>query len=374
MTPERTPETSPQRTPEKTPVPGPEQSPGPTTGTAPGARFHHQDAPCRSDLPSGRHSSRPEDAGHDTSHGSHHAANHHDHAAGASRGRLAIALGLTTTVLVAEIVTAHLTGSLALLADAGHMLTDTAGLVMALVAAHLSTRPRTERSTWGLRRAEVLGAGLQAGMLAVVGVLVGVRALGALLGGAQVEAPGMLVMGVVGLAANLVSLCVLARGREDSLNMRAAFLEVANDTLGSLGVIVAALVVATTGWTGADAVASLVIVALIVPRAAALLRATGSVLMEQAPSELDLAEVRGHLRSVEHVEEVHDLHVWTVASGLAVLTAHVVVRDQCLRDGHAEQILHSLQECVTSHFPVRIEHATFQVEPARHRDHEHLGH
>ncbi|AYD90792.1 cation transporter [Actinomyces sp. 2119] len=355
-------------------MPGPEQSPGPTTGTAPGARFHHQDAPCRSDLPSGRHSSRPEDAGHDTSHGSHHAANHHDHAAGASRGRLAIALGLTTTVLVAEIVTAHLTGSLALLADAGHMLTDTAGLVMALVAAHLSTRPRTERSTWGLRRAEVLGAGLQAGMLAVVGVLVGVRALGALLGGAQVEAPGMLVMGVVGLAANLVSLCVLARGREDSLNMRAAFLEVANDTLGSLGVIVAALVVATTGWTGADAVASLVIVALIVPRAAALLRATGSVLMEQAPSELDLAEVRGHLRSVEHVEEVHDLHVWTVASGLAVLTAHVVVRDQCLRDGHAEQILHSLQECVTSHFPVRIEHATFQVEPARHRDHEHLGH
>ena len=124
----------------------------------------------------------------------------------------------------------------------------------------------------------------------------------------------------------------------------------------------------------ADAVASLVIAAMIAPRALMLLRAATAVLMERTPVGLDLAEVRAHLLSVEHVEEVHDLHAWTVASGLPVLSAHVVVRDDCLRDGHAAQILHALQDCVTEHFPIRVEHATFQIEPARHRAHEHLAH
>ena len=304
--------------------------------------------------------------------GSAHPHNHsHDHAAGASRGRLAVVLALVAAVLVAEVVTGLLTGSLALLADAGHMLTDSMGLVIALAAAHLSTRPPTDRSTWGMRRAEVIGAALQAGMLAVVGVVVGVRAVLDLLAPGRVEADGMLVMGVIGLAANIASMLILAGGRGSSLNARAAFLEVVSDALGSVGVIAAAGVVALTGWTRADAVASLVIVALIVPRAVGLLRAAGRVLMDFTPEALDLAEVRRHVLEVDHVEEVHDLHAWTVASDLPVLTAHVVVRDECLRDGHCEGILDSLQTCVAEHFPVPIEHATFQLEPAAHREHEH---
>ena len=308
---------------------------------------------------------------HDHSPASEHSHGHtHGHGAGASRGRLLVALCLSATVLVAEIVTALLTGSLALLADAGHMLTDVAGLVMALTAAHLSTRPATDRSTWGMRRAEVIGAALQAGMLAVVGVLVAFKAVHNLVEPPQVEASGMLVMGVIGLVANVIALLVLAGGHGDNLNMRAAFLEVLNDALGSVGVIIAAVIVAYTGWTRADAAVSLVIAALILPRAISLLRSAGHVLMGFTPKELDLAQVRTHMLGVDHVEEVHDLHAWTVASGMPVLTAHVVVRDECLRDGHTEEILDRLQSCVAEHFPVKIQHATLQIEPVSHLDHE----
>ncbi len=305
-----------------------------------------------------------------------HAHGHsHNHGAGASRGRLLIALCLSVTVLVAEIITALLTGSLALLADAGHMLTDVVGLVMALVAAHLSTRPATDRSTWGMRRAEVIGAALQAGMLAVVGAFVAFKAIHNLLVAPQVEASGMLVMGVIGLVANVIALVVLSGGRGgdghgENLNMRAAFLEVLNDALGSVGVIIAAAIVARTGWTRADAVVSLLIAVLILPRAVALLRSALAVLMDFTPKELDLAQVRTHMLGVDHVEEVHDLHAWTVASGMPVLTAHVVVRDECLRDGHTEEILDRLQSCVAEHFPVRIQHATLQLEPVSHLEHE----
>ena len=297
----------------------------------------------------------------------------HNHGAGASRGRLLVALCLSVTVLTAEIVTALLTGSLALLADAGHMLTDVVGLVMALIAAHLSGLPATDRSTWGMRRAEVIGAALQAGMLAVVGVFVAFKAIHNLLVAPQVEASGMLVMGVIGLVANVIALLVLSGGHasnSDNLNMRAALLEVLNDALGSVGVIIAAAVVARTGWARADAVVSLIIAALILPRAVALLRSALAVLMDFTPKELDLAQVRTHMLGVDHVEEVHDLHAWTVASGMPVLTAHVVVRDECLRDGHTEEILDRLQNCVAEHFPVRIQHTTLQLEPVSHLEHE----
>ena len=297
----------------------------------------------------------------------------HNHGAGASRGRLLVALCLSVTVLTAEIVTALLTGSLALLADAGHMLTDVVGLVMALIAAHLSGLPATDRSTWGMRRAEVIGAALQAGMLAVVGVFVAFKAIHNLLVAPQVEASGMLVMGVIGLVANVIALLVLSGGHtsnSDNLNMRAALLEVLNDALGSVGVIVAAAVVARTGWARADAVVSLIIAALILPRAVTLLRSALAVLMDFTPKELDLAQVRTHMLEVDHVEEVHDLHAGTVASGLPVLTAHVVVRDECLRDGHTEEILDRLQNCVAEHFPVRIQHTTLQLEPVSHLEHE----
>lgn len=301
----------------------------------------------------------------------------HDHEHGAAstgRGRIAIALAITATVLVAEVVGAAITGSLALLVDAAHMLTDAGGLVIALTAATLARRPATARRTWGWQRAEVLGATLQAAVLLAVGVFVVVEAIRRLWEPPEIAAPELLVFGVIGLVANIAAILVLASGRKDSFNMRAAFLEVLNDALGSVAVIVAAVIIWTTGFQAADAIAAVLIGALIVPRAVVLLRDTTNVLLESTPKGLDLDDVREHLLEVPHVQAVHDLHVTQIATGLPVLTAHVVVDDGCFFDGHAPQLLEQLQSCVAEHFPVQIEHSTFQLEMASHGDQEHPTH
>jgi cobalt-zinc-cadmium efflux system protein len=301
----------------------------------------------------------------------------HDHApavAGDHRPRLAIAFGLTSTVLVAQAVGALMTRSLALLVDTAHMLTDAAGLLMALIAAHLSTKPATSRRTWGYRRAEVLGALAQSAVLLAVGVYVLIEGVQRLFDPPEVPSTELVVFGVIGLVANVAAIAVLAGGRSANFNLRAAFLEVLNDALGSVGVIVAAIVIATTGWQQADAVAGLLIGALIVPRAIKLLLETSAVLLESTPAGLDLDAVREHLLGVEHVTAVHDLHATLVATNLPVVTAHVVVDDSCFGDGHTARILDQLQECLETHFPVSVEHSTFQIEPASHRTHERLGH
>lgn len=301
----------------------------------------------------------------------------HDHGqaltAAADRRRLALVLAITGSVLVAEVVGAIWTGSLALLADAGHMLTDAAGLVLALLAAHLVTRPATRRRTWGFQRAETLAAAAQALLLLAVGVYVCVEGIRRLFEPPEVASIGMLVFGVVGLVGNVICIAVLARSRTANLNLRAAFLEVVNDALGSVAVIVAAVVIATTGWTRADAVVSLVIAGLILPRTVTLLRDTGRVLLESTPVGLDLDDVRHHILEVPHVQGVHDLHASQIATGLPVLSAHVVVDDDCFRDGHIPQLLDQLQACVADHFPVSVEHSTFQFEPVSHSQHE-TGH
>ncbi|WP_166851436.1 cation diffusion facilitator family transporter [Isoptericola sp. BMS4] len=301
--------------------------------------------------------------GHDHSH-AHGAADH--------RGRLAAAFGISAAILLVQLAGAVLTGSLALLVDTVHMLTDVGGLGLALFAAHLSLRPPSPRRTWGLRRAEVLAALAQAAILLVVGVYVLVQTVLRLLDPPEIPSTELVVFGVVGLAGNVVALAVLAGGRGASLNLRAAFLEVLNDALGSVGVIVAAIVIATTGWQRADAVAALLIGALILPRALKLLREAGAVLLESTPPGLDLGEVRTHLMRVEHVREVHDVHASLIATGLPVLSAHVVVDSGCFTDGHAGRILDELQACVAEHFDV--EHSTFQVEPDTHPEHEHPTH
>jgi cobalt-zinc-cadmium efflux system protein len=308
---------------------------------------------------------------HDHGHGAGHS---HGPADADHRGRLAVAFGITCTVLVAQAVGAVLTGSLALLVDTAHMLTDAAGLAMALVAANLVRRPSTSRRTWGFRRAEVLGALAQSAVLLAVGVYVLIEGVQRLFTPPEVPSAELIVFGVIGLVANVASILVLASSRSANFNLRAAFLEVLNDALGSVGVIVAAIVIATTGWQQADAVAGLLIGALIVPRAVRLLRETGAVLLESTPPGLDLDAVREHLLGVEHVRAVHDLHASLVATGLPVLTAHVVVDDSCFGDGHTARILDQLQGCLATHFEISVEHSTFQIEPASHRTHEHLGH
>ncbi|MGO4958118.1 cation diffusion facilitator family transporter [Luteococcus sp. Sow4_B9] len=300
----------------------------------------------------------------------------HDHAGHTSnRTRLGIALAITSTVLVAEVVGAALTGSLALLVDAAHMLTDAMGLAVALVAAHLMTRAASPRRTWGWARAEVVAAAAQAAVLLCVGCYAVVEAIQRLVSPPEIAPHGLALVGALGLVANLVSLAVLAGGRGENLNMRAAFLEVANDALGSIAVLVAAAVIAWTGWSRADSVAGLVVAALILPRALVLLRNSTSILLESTPHGLDLAQVREHMLGQPHVLGVHDLHASTVATGLPVLTSHVVLDDECFSDGHSLAILEQLQQCLASHHAVSIEHCTLQLESAAigqaHQDHLH---
>ncbi|GAA0288126.1 cation diffusion facilitator family transporter [Kineococcus aurantiacus] len=295
----------------------------------------------------------------------------HGHDARQNRRRLAAALAVTGTVLVVEAVGAAVSGSLALLADAGHVLTDVAGLVLALLAATLAARPASAQRTWGYRRAEVLAATAQAAALLAIGVFVLVEGVQRLARPPEVHSGAMVVFGVVGLLGNLLALWLLLRGSgEANVNVRAAVLEVVNDALGSVAVLVAATVIALTGWTRADAVVSLLIGVLIVPRTLKLLRETTSVLLESTPPGLDLEDVRRHLLELPHVHAVHDLHASLITSGLPVLSAHVVLDESCFRDGHAPEILDRLQACVAEHFPVAVEHATFQLEPVGHAGHE----
>jgi cobalt-zinc-cadmium efflux system protein len=301
----------------------------------------------------------------------------HDHGARGLEGHrrpLAVAFAITAAILVAEVVGALVTGSLALLVDAAHMLTDAGGLALALFAAHLSLRAPTSHRTWGLRRAEVLAALGQSAVLLAVGVYVLVEGIGRLWSPPEIPPGELIVFGIVGLAGNLAALLVLFSRRSASFNMRAAFLEVVNDALGSVAVIAAAIVIAATGWQRADAVAALLIGLLILPRAAKLLWETTSVLLESTPPGLDLDAVRAHLLDVEHVREVHDVHASLIATGLPVLSAHVVVENECFQSGHAGRILDQLQDCVANHFAIAVEHSTFQIEPASHVDHEYPGH
>ncbi|MFD7552646.1 cation diffusion facilitator family transporter [Streptomyces sp. NPDC059578] len=305
-------------------------------------------------------------AGHD--HGHTHGAPLTGTAAAAYRGRLRIALSITLTVLVMEVIGGVVTGSLALVADAAHMATDAVGLGMALLAIHFANRPPSVNRTFGFARAEILAALANCLLLLGVGGYVLYEAVQRFITPTETEGGLTVVFGLIGLVANLVSLSLLMRGQKESLNVRGAFLEVLSDALGSLAVVISALVIMSTGWQAADPVASLVIGLMIIPRTVKLLRETLNVLLESAPKGVDMEEVRSHILGLEGVEEVHDLHAWTITSGMPVLSAHVVVSEEVLnRTGH-ERMLHDLQHCLGDHFDVA--HCTFQLEPSGHAAHE----
>ena len=297
----------------------------------------------------------------------------HGHAAGRAgdRRRLRFVLAVTAAVMVVELVGAWLAGSLALLADAGHMATDVAALVLALGASYVATLPGGPRSTFGYHRAEILAALVNALVLLVVCGYLLYAGLGRLTNPVDVEAGPMIAFASVGLVANGVSMLVLSRSETGSLNLRGAATEVLGDLLGSLLAVVAGVVILTTGWLQADAVASLAIAVLILPRSLVLLRDSAAVLLEIAPTDLDLDEVQAHLRAMPGVVDVHDLHAWTITSGIPSLSAHVTVTDEALEEHGVGGILDRLCHCTVEDFGVR--HATFQVEPVTHRQHEDLG-
>jgi cobalt-zinc-cadmium efflux system protein len=297
----------------------------------------------------------------------------HDHgqavsAAARQRDRLKFVLAITLVILTAEVVGGALAHSLVLIADAGHVATDAAGIGLSLLAVHFAARPASDARTFGYLRAEILAAVINAVLLFGLGAFILVE--GAMrLAHPETATPSlMIVFGLVALAGNATGLLLLRRGQASSLNVRAAFLEVLADMWGAVAVLVAAVVIAVTGFQRADPIAAIAIGVLILPRTAKLLRDAVDVLLEATPKNVDLADVRGHIRATPGVLEVHDLHVWTVTSGLPVLSAHVVVADDALADGGAARVLDRLGDCLAGHFDV--EHCTFQLEPATHRDHE----
>ncbi|MEU7026136.1 cation diffusion facilitator family transporter [Streptomyces sp. NPDC046275] len=306
-------------------------------------------------------------AGHDHGH-SHGGPPPTGTAALAHRNRLRIALGITLSVMVVEIVGGLVADSLALIADAAHMATDAVGLAMALLAIHFANRPPAGNRTFGYARAEILAALANCLLLLGVGGYVLYEAIQRFLEPAQTRGGLAITFAVIGLVANIVSLSLLMRGQKESLNVRGAYLEVLADALGSVTVIVAAGIILLTGWQYADPIASILIGLMIVPRTVKLLRETLDVLLEAAPKGVDMAEVRAHILALPGVEDVHDLHAWTITSGMPVLSAHVVVTQDTLDAVGHEKMLHDLQGCLGSHFDV--EHCTFQLEPAGHAEHE----
>jgi len=300
----------------------------------------------------------------------------HDHAehAHGNRRRLGAALAIVVVVLLIEVLGAWLSGSLALLADAGHMTSDAVGLVVALVASAIAARPATDRHTFGFRRVEVLGALVNGALLTVVAVSVAIEAIRRLLvpETGHVNGLPLLVVAGIGLIANLVAFGILGGGDRESLNLRGAYLEVLGDLLGSIAALLAGVIILTTGFAAADAIASLLIAVLIVPRAISLLRDVMRVLTESAPRGTDAEEIREHLLQTAGVVDVHDIHVWTITSGDPVFTAHVEVDPGVFERGETDEMLDRLGECLNGHFDVA--HSTFQLEPAGHAEHEGESH
>lgn len=270
--------------------------------------------------------------------------------------------------MVVQVVGAVLTGSLALLADAAHMFTDASALVIALIAAAVAARPADDRRTFGYQRAEVFGALINAVILIALAGWVGVEAVLRLISPGETEVAGglMLVVAVVGLVANGISMWLLSRAQRTSINVRGAYLEVMGDLIGSATVIIAAIVIVTTGWMPADAIASMLIAVMIIPRAISLLREVFSVLAESAPKGTAVSEIRQHLLGYDGVVGVHDVHVWQLTRGAPVFTAHVRVAPELFEGGRSAKLLSDMQSCLAEHFDV--EHSTFQIEPAEQSD------
>lgn len=300
----------------------------------------------------------------------HHAHDHsgiggHSHAPNSLKALFAVLI-LTTTVFFAELIAGLVSGSLALLADAMHMLSDSTGLIIALVAMLIGRKAPTDRATYGFRRVEVLAAMTNALVVAAVSVWIVAEAIMRLGSGTEIQTGLMLIVAVIGFATNGVSALVLMRHQDGNINMRGALLHVLSDMLGSVAVIIAGLIIRYTGWTPADTIASIAIAAIILPRAIGLLRDAVNILLERVPDGADPTEVDFVLRQIPGVEDVHDLHIWSIDGREVIATCHIVV------DADSEHLFSCgvLDRAEAELTKLGITHSTIQLEGSEHSDHE----
>ncbi len=280
----------------------------------------------------------------------------HDHTAGANARSLSWALALTSTYLVAEVVGAFVFNSLALLSDAAHMMTDVVALVIALMAIRLGRKAADDRRTFGYRRFEILAAAFNALLLFAVAIYVLVEAVTRFQSPQPIQATGMMIVAVIGLAVNIIAMRLLTSGKNASFNVKGAYLEVWADMIGSVGVIAGALAIRFTGWTWVDPIVAVAIGLWVLPRTWILLRDTINVLLEGVPAGIDLKQIRSTLTQEAGVAGVHDLHVWSMTNNEVSCTAHVTLLD----GAHPGDVRRRLTMLLEERF--EIEHSTIQTE------------
>jgi cobalt-zinc-cadmium efflux system protein len=307
----------------------------------------------------------------ESSSGNHSHGHHgHSHAVdpGADSRYLTLALALIVAFMIGEVTAAFFSHSLALIADAGHMVTDAAAVAAALWTLHLARRPADAGMTFGYRRAEVLSAALNGVTLVAVGAVILVEAVHRLFRPAGVQGTALVVVAAVGVAVNVAATVAVSRASMDRMDTAGAFAHLMTDVWAFAGTLIAGIIILATGFNRADSIASLVVVVLMARAGWPLLRNAGRILLEGAPEGVDLEVVRRHILELPEVTAVHDLHAWVVTSDLPAVSAHVVVSDACFASGSAPRLLDTLQACLAGHFDVG--HSTFQLEAAGHVDHE----
>lgn len=295
----------------------------------------------------------------------HHEEGGHDHVPQSLRA-LVMVIILTSVIFFAELIGGLISGSMALLADAMHMLSDSTGLIIALVAMLIGRKAASASATYGYRRVEVFAAMINAAVVTVISVGIAVQAVRRLGGGVDIDTDLMLLVAVIGLAANGISALVLMRHQHGNLNMRGAFLHVLSDMLASVAVIIAGLVIRFTGWMFADTLASLIIAAIILPRSLGLLRDAVEVLLERVPRGVDTRRIESELREISCVNQIHDLHVWSLDGNNMLATVHLVVQPADLGNPGCA-VLDAADDVFDRH---GIGHSTIQLEHPDHFDHE----
>jgi len=308
---------------------------------------------------------------HGHGHGGH-GEHGHGISVSADRRYLWSALLLILGFMLGEVTVAVASGSLALLSDAGHMLSDAGAIAVALWVTHVAQRPAHGAWTYGFTRSEIL-SGLGNGLtILVVALVILVEAVRRLMTPPEVEGVAVVVVAVIGIVVNLLATWLLAKANRSSLNIRGAYQHILTDLYGFIGTAVAGVVILVTHWTRADAIASILVAGIMVHAGWGLVRDAGRVLLEAAPANADIAEIRRHMLSLQHVRAVHDLHVWSVGSQQPVVSAHLVVDEECFTTGRAPEVLDDVQGCLSAHFD--IAHSTLQFEPERHAAHERGAH